>query len=335
MNENMEISSISPRRGRKAFDTADQEAQAVAEAAAPMIDAIRANSVSMPRNELAQTLQLAELAGSIAAFQLNESINRVAALKAFAQIKESRAYKGMNVRDRTTGEIVQVNTWEEFCNAHGYSYRKIAEDLQNLATFGGNLLEMQDALGLGYRDLRLLRKGIAALPPEERQAILEEVESAEGPEELKDRLADLRTELAESRTKTKELEATLQAKEEVARKRSAKLEELETRLERLDSMTPDEKETADAAANAKARSTLDERCRDVFVAVINLCAHCSAIFGDDRSSKDLFAYTHERVSLLLRDCEGALAQSGVDASFGQIIEVGGESAGAAAEEDNA
>jgi len=301
-----------------------REAQDAADAAVPMIDAIRANSVSMPKNELAQSLQLAELSGSIAAFQLNEAINRVAALKAFAQIREGHAYKGMSVRSRDTGEVIQVNTWEEFCKANGYSHKKINEDLQNLAAFGGNLLEMQESLGLGYRDLRMLRKGIAALPAEERQAILEEVEKAEGPEELKDRLADLRTELAEAKTKTKELEATLQAKDEVAKKRGAKLEELETRLERLDSMTPDEKSEADAQANAKARSTLDERCRDVFVAVISLCAHCSAIFGDERSRNDLFAYTHERVNLLLRDCEGALVQSGVDACFGQIVEVGGE-----------
>ena len=334
MNENTEISSISPRRGRKGLDTASKEAQAAAEAAAPMIDAIRANCVSMPRKELAQTLQLAQGLGMFQAFDLMSQFSGIARLKWLAERKQSGDYKGVTVTDRQ-GNVQTLKTFEDLCSYLGTSQSKVYEDLKNLSMFGEGFMTTAETLGLGYRDLRLLRKGIAALPPEERQAILEEVESAEGPEELKDRLADLRTELAESRTKTKELEATLQAKEEVARKRSAKLEELETRLERLDSMTPDEKETADAAANAKARSTLDERCRDVFVAVINLCAHCSAIFGDDRSSKDLFAYTHERVSLLLRDCEGALAQSGVDASFGQIIEVGGESAGAAAEEDNA
>ena len=52
-----------------------------------------------------------------------------------------------------------------------------------------------ESLGLGYRDLRLLRKGIASLSPEERRAILEEAQNTEGPEELKDKLMDLHAEL--------------------------------------------------------------------------------------------------------------------------------------------
>ena len=193
-----------------------------AQAAAPAIAEIRANTVSMPKAELAQSLHLAKTVGSIAAFQFNEAVNRVATLKAFAEIRDFKAYKGLSVQN-AAGDVVTVNTWEEFCNAHGYSKRKIDEDLQNLAAFGDNLLEMQEALGLGYRDLRLLRKGIAQLPPEERQAILDEVQSAEGPEELKDRLADLRTELAEVKAKTHELSATLKAKERSPRKKAPSL----------------------------------------------------------------------------------------------------------------
>lgn len=321
------LETASPRRGRKpikgaaTMDGANAEIVEAVLAAAPAVAAIRANTVSMPRSELAQSLHLAKTVGSIAAFQFNEAVNRVAALKAFAEIRESKAYKGLSVQNETTGDVVTVNTWEEFCNAHGYSYRKIAEDLQNLATFGGGLLEMQEALGLGYRDLRLLRKGIAQLPPEERRAILDEVKNAEGPEELKDRLADLRAELAEVKAKTHELSATLKAKEEVSKKKSDRLEELETRLERLDSMSPDEKVRALDEINAKARADVDKACQDAFVAAIALCSQCAAVFRDERSSNDACAYVHERVSLLMNNIADAVLGAGVDVDLRQRFEI--------------
>ena len=326
----MAIETAPTRRGRKpivgrpgAMGSVSAEVVEAVQAAAPAIAEIRANTVSMPKAELAQSLHLAKTVGSIAAFQLNEAVNRVAALKAFAEIRESKAYKGLSMQN-VAGDVVTVNTWEEFCNAHGYSYQKIGEDLRNLATFGGGLLEMQEALGLGYRDLRLLRKGIAGLPPEERQAILEEVQNADGPEELKDRLLDLRTELAEAKAKTHELSATLKAKEEVSKKKSAQLEELETRLERLDSMLPDEKVRALDEINAKARADVDKACQNAFVAAIALCSQCAAVFRDERSSDDACAYVHERVSLLMNNIADAVLGAGVDVDLRQRFEIPGD-----------
>ena len=58
---------------------------------------------------------------------------------------------GQRRQNQPQGELVTVKTWEEFCTAHGYSKRKIDEDLQNLAAFGDNLLELQDRLGLNMR----------------------------------------------------------------------------------------------------------------------------------------------------------------------------------------
>ena len=331
----MEIETATPRRGRKpivgrpgAMGSVSAEVVEAAQAAAPAIAEIRANTVSMPKAELVQSLHLAKTVGSIAAFQFNEAVNRVATLKAFAEIRDFKAYKGLSVQN-AAGDVVTVNTWEEFCNAHGYSKRKIDEDLQNLAAFGDNLLEMQEALGLGYRDLR---KGIAQLPPEERQAILDEVQSAEGPEELKDRLADLRTELAEVKAKTHELSATLKAKEEVSKKKSDRLEELETRLERLDSMLPDEKARALDEINAKARADVDKACQNAFVAAIALCSQCAAVFRDERSSEDACAYIHERVSLLMNNIADAVLGAGVDVDLRQRFEIPEDDEPAPAEE---
>lgn len=326
----MEIETTTPRRGRKpivgrpaAMGSVSAEVVEAAQAAAPAIAEIRASTVSMPKAELAQSLHLAKTVGSIAAFQLNEAVNRVATLKAFAEIRDSKAYKGLSVQN-TAGDVVTVNTWEEFCSAHGYSKRKIDEDLQNLAAFGGNLLEMQESLGLGYRDLRLLRKGIATLPPEERQAILNEVQSAEGPEELKDRLAELRTELAEAKADKKELEADMEAKEKLSKAKSERLDNLEEQINRLTSMSPDDRRKALDDINAKARADVDKVCQDAFVAVIALCSQCAAVFRDERSAEDTCTYVHERVGLLMNNIADAVLGAGVDVDLRQYIELPGD-----------
>lgn len=323
----MEIETAQPRRGRKpivgrpaAMGSVNAEVVEAAQAAAPAIAEIRANTVSMPKAELAQSLSLAQGLGMFQAFDLMNQFSGLARLKWLSERKQSGDYKGVTVMNRQ-GQSCTLNTFEDLCAYIGPSRRKVDEDLQNLALLGEDFMSTAESLGLGYRDLRLLRKGIAQLPPEERQAILNEVQSAEGPEELKDRLADLRTELAEVKARTHELSATLKAKEEVSKKKSDRLEELETRLERLDSMLPDEKVRALDEINAKARADVDKACQDAFVAAIALCSQCAAVFRDERSSNDACAYVHERVSLLMNNIADAVLGAGVDVDLRQRFEI--------------
>ena len=285
------------------------------------VDELRKDVTTMPKAQLTQSLSLAEAAGMLTAFQYNETANRVAMLKLLAQIRDSKAYKGARVTSRITGEIVEVKSWEEFCNAYGYSYRKIAEDLQNLAAVGGDFMEMQDKLGLGYRDLRLLRKGITALPPEERKAVLDEVASAEGPDELKARLEDLRIELAKVKADKKGLEADLQAKDRVSKEKSAKLDALEEKLERLSSMEPDDKAKAQNEINAAARKAVDAECQAVFVEVMSLTSRCSAIFQDPRSTDETCAWIHRRVSVLANTLAETLLGAGIDVDLRAYLEL--------------
>lgn len=323
------LETASPRRGRKpikgaaTMDGANAEIVEAALAAAPAVAQMRANTVSMPKSELAQSLSLAQGFGMFQAFDLMTQFSGLARLKWLSERKQSEDYKGIVVTDRQ-GQSRTLNTFEDLCSYMGSSYRKIAEDLQNLAQFGESFMSTAEALGLGYRDLRLLRKGIAQLPPEERRAILDEVKNAEGPEELKDRLADLRAELAEAKARTHELSATLKAKEEVSKKKSDRLEELETRLERLDSMSPDEKVRALDEINAKARADVDKACQDAFVAAIALCSQCAAVFRDERSSEDACAYVHERVSLLMNNIADAVLGAGVEVDLRQRFEIPGD-----------
>lgn len=324
---NTTIETATPRRGRKPLKTQTTDTEAIREAglaeqaAAPVVAELRGQSLSMPKGELAQSLRLAETVGSIATFQLNEAINRVGALKALAEIRESKAYKGLTVLDRRSGETVTVSTWEQFCNAQGYSYQKIAEDLRNLAAFGGNLLEMQAALGLGYRDLRLLRKGIAELPPAEREAILAEVDAAEGPEELKEKLAELRLELAKAKADKKEMEETLTAKEKVSKAKGERLDALEEQITRLTSLSPDDQQRAQEEINAKARESVDEKCQKLFVAAVDLVGSCSAILCDERATTDTCAYVHKRVGLVMDNLADLVLNAGIDVDLRARLEL--------------
>lgn len=312
-----------PARGRRPIDgpapatpdiVSDQTTRAY-------VDELRQDTAVMPKAQLAQSLRVAEAAGMIAAFQYNETANRVAMLKLFAQIRDSKAYKGARVTDRASGETVTVTTWEEFCAAYGYSKRKIDVDLQNLAAFGGDFMEMQEKLGLGYRDLRLLRNGIAALPPEERQAILDDVAAAEGPEEVKEKLADLRLELAKAKADRKELEADMQAKEKVSKEKSEKLDALEEQVARLTSMSPDERQKALDEKNLAATATLDRLCNDVMQAALAVCAQAAAILGDTDSSGATCQYVHNRISALAEGMASTILASGIDVDLRAALEL--------------
>lgn len=320
------VTVASPARGRRTMHTDVTSAELVATddreaGAAALIADLRQDSVAMPKGELAQSLQLAETAGMIAAFQYNETANRVAMLKAFQQIRESRAYRGMVVRHKRTGGTVTVVTWEEFCEAHGYSHQKIGEDLRNLTTFGGDFLALQESLGLGYREMRRLRMGIDSLPPEEREKVLNDVQNVQGQDEAVEKLEEVRTRLAGAEIRVRELSATMKAREEVSKKKSAQIDELETRLERLEGMTPDEAEKASQEAQAKARAAIDGECQAVFVAVMALCGQCAAVMGDSRTSEETCAYVHQRVSLLLGNVADAILAVGVDADLRAMVEL--------------
>lgn len=321
ITEAIVIEEEAPRRGRRpAARSGAAPAPAVEQQAAGLVADLRRDSITMPRQELAQSLHMAGATGMIAAFQYNETANRVAMLKLFAQIRDSKAYKGASVVDRN-GETRVVSTWEEFCTAHGYSKRKIDEDLQNLAAFGGDFMEMQEKLGLGYRDLRLLRNGIAALPPEERQAVLDDVAAADDSEEVKARLADLRLELAKARADRKELEADMQAKDKVSKEKSEKLDRLEEQVARLTSMSPDERQKALDEKNLAATAILDRLCNDVMQAALAVCAQAAAILGDTDSSGATCQYVHNRISALAEGMASTILASGIDVDLRAALEL--------------
>ena len=307
----------SPARGRRANNAKTANAELVATdtyeaGAAALVADLRQDSIALPKTAITQSLRMAEAVGRISAFQFNETMNRVAMLKLFQEVRDSKSYKGATVIMRSSGEVVTVTTWEDFCVAHGFSHKKINEDLQNLTAFGGDFLEMQDKLGLGYRELRLLRRGLSELPLEERQAVLADVAGADGPDEVREKLEDLRLDLAKAQAKEKELQADLAAKEQVSRSKTEKLDELSEQVARLTCSTPDDKAKARITRNTNSLKLLDEACAEVTHKITILCAQANAILADDESTEETCMQVHRRVSILVEHTAASLVGSGID-----------------------
>lgn len=317
----------SPARGRRAMNTETANAELVATdtyeaGATALVAGLRQDSIALPKEEMAQSLHMAETIGRISAFQINEAFNRVAMLKLLQEIRDTRSYKGATVSMRGSGDLVTVTTWEDFCTAYGYSHKKINEDLQNLTAFGGDFLELQDKLGLGYRDLRLLRKGLAELPPEEREAVLADVTAVDGPDELQEKLEDLRLRLAQAEAKAKETQADIEAKEKVSRSKTEKLDELSEQVARLTSSHPDDKTKARITRNTNSLKLLDEACAEVTHKITILCAQANAILADDESTEETCMQVHRRVSILVEHMAGGLVGSGVDVDLTAWVQTG-------------
>lgn len=316
MSAVQEMVVASPSRGRKALavavDVVTQDMQSLEEAAAPIVQELRQSAVTLHKGEMVHALHVAQSVGMIEAFQFNEAVNRVGTLKKFQEIRETKAYKGLMLTDKSTGELVTVSTWEDFCKSCGYSYQKIAEDLQNLATFGGDLLQAQEALGLGYRELRKLRAGLKELPESEQQALLERVKSAEDKEEVLIALEEMGVANAKLRKDVKELQSTVQAKDEIAKAKNSKIDNLTVALQKATSIVPEERKEQQDKCNVDFRTLLDTRCTELLGTVLALTNVASGILQHEDSTDDTCAYVHKRVSLLCDDIAQAILSAGVD-----------------------
>lgn len=169
----------------------------------------------------------------------------VASLSDLARIKENKLYRTLTGKtyvitaDGKTGDIA---TWDHFCTAMGMSRRKVDEDLQNLADFGEKALGAMKKIGLGYHDLRKLRR----LPEDDRTVVLGEVEVNVGD---RDAIVSLIDDLAAKHAREKEslekrnagLQEDLEAARKVSKDSLAKIEQLSKQLDRHDRLPADER----------------------------------------------------------------------------------------------
>lgn len=177
----------------------------------------------------------ARIIGQIQTFETFNQFSATGKLVLMRQVKESRAYKGLQI-PQPDGSFLVINTFDDFCSLMGTSKSKVEEDIQNLNMFGEAFMESASAMGLGYRDLRKLR----ALPEDDRAIVVEGEKVGSDPEALKDLIEELAAKRAEDRKKMEGLTADLEAREKVLGEKNKSLDKAKEELIRLKNIPPDE-----------------------------------------------------------------------------------------------
>ena len=191
--------------------------------------------VQIQQSVAEEQIQLSEQVGALKATGFFKKVSTVTEIKLIAEIKESKKYKGLKLIDHN-GKYVTCSTFQDFCGAIGYSYEKINQDSQNLSAFGEDFLETSQRMGLGYRDLRKLRK----LDDADREVIIEgEAVKAEDRESLIDLIEEMSAKHRKQKdaleTENKELKADKDALETILQKKDEKVNQLDTQVTKLTS----------------------------------------------------------------------------------------------------
>ena len=228
-------------------------------------------------------LQLSEKIGAIKAFDFTKKLLTVSTIKILAELKESNEYKGLQVID-TEGKLLTVSTWEQFCQSIGKSRQHIDEEIRNLSAFGEDFLETSQRMGIGYRDLRKLRK----IPDDERDIIIngEEVQAGD-----KDSLIELIEDMSVKHSKdkaklenqVKDLTAEAKAKDRVIADKQKTIDDKNTELN-----IKDEKLALRSHAPAFERAKDYATQMDVFkIDALQLFGNISALYEQIEQDDEL------------------------------------------------
>lgn len=229
-----------------ALDAASKGHKAVAKSQAPAVE------ISAQEEALNQTLDIgrkvnavaddiaaqqfncAKLIGQMQAFDAMNQFSGLARVILMRQMKESKAYKGIKI-PQADGSIKTLTSFDEFCVEMGLSRSKADEDIQNLNILGESFMERTQDMGLSYKQLRKLR----ALPEADRQAVTAAEEA--DPEILKDMIEELAVKNAKTAEELAEAKANQEAKDKVLASKNKALDAAQTKLAKLESMSPDER----------------------------------------------------------------------------------------------
>ena len=291
---------------------------------------LRSEAVTVSNAEMDATILLAETRGVSQQAQFIETVSRMTMLTRLAHIKDSKSYKGAKVRD-ANGELQLIKTWSEFCSALGMNRRLVDEDLNNLSVFGDNLLKMQDALGIGYRELRKLRAGFSGRDDEARALALEEVKGAGDKEELLSALDEMGVRNAKLTQANKEKEEQLASRDKLLGESRRKEYELQRKLDVLKNpVSPDDEANALSWSQSNIQREIDDGCRE-FVRVAERLAVTAANtfnYGNSDSWRALpeeqqaqmVDYANERISSACGRVRDALLNVGVDVDMALVFD---------------
>ena len=252
-----------------------QAATAMVEANMAEFEAERAELKEKAREEREALIAEAHrLAGRAEAFNVIAEFANISSLVTLKRIKESKIYK----------EIPYIKTWEEYCKYIGFSRQKIDLDIDNLNTFGESFIANVSNFGIGYRELRQLKKEIKAgnLEVKDAEVIIDgEVIPLDDKDELRDALDTLlKSKYKEIEEKDKllkdkemQLEVVRETKDGFARRMDKAEEEAaayKKELEKLKNNKPSFKNVSDVdAEDFQKLLNLEQQWRDLFNALKN------------------------------------------------------------------
>ncbi|WP_448761337.1 hypothetical protein [Acinetobacter tandoii] len=239
------------------------------------------------QNQLAQIeqtvsveqIQLSEKLGAIKATNFIKKLVTVTEIKLIAEIKETKQYKGLKVIN-DFGKVVTVTTWDHFCKHIGMSCEKVDEDIRNLGMFGEDFLETSQRIGLGYRDLRKLRK----LNDAEREIVINgEAVKTEDRESLIDLIEEMSAKHARDKEtlnkQVKDLTADNEAKDLIIKGKDEKATKLDVELTKLKSPAEIKKRTESEPQRLteKALEEMNKACLTMHNDTVRFTNHINSI----------------------------------------------------------
>lgn len=159
-----------------------------------------------------EALGRAEMARAASQFLLTVSTSEL------ARIKENKLFRALKGKKTADGQRLD-GTWEDFCEIGlGRSRQQVDEDIANWRAFGEEALEAMQRAGIGYRELRELRR-----VPEDDRAELGRVAAQESKDALLDTAEEL---IARAHKKTEAAEAKTAATQELALSLEERIQDL-------------------------------------------------------------------------------------------------------------
>lgn len=218
--------------------------------------------------------EASRLTGRVEAFGFMSKVATVSHLMTLKKIKDSGIYK----------ELPNIKTWEEYCKSIGYTRRHIDDQLESLNLLGSEFLETGFQFGLGYRDLKQLKKQVksGSLEVRDAEVIIDgEVIPLDDKDELRDALDTLlkskykEIEEKDKLLKEKEIQLSVvrETKDGFARRMDKAEEEAEKykkEIEKLKNNKPSFKNVSEAdSEDFNKLLTLESEWRDLFNALKN------------------------------------------------------------------
>ncbi len=255
--------------------------------------------------------------GMFRAFEFITSISSVAKTRWLRERHESGDYKGVQVQG-ADGSIKTLQNFADLCAAAGVSLSKAKEDMQNLALFGEQFMASAEQAGLGYRQLRNLRK----LDEASREEVLGEAAKTDDPNDLRWLIEDAYEAKAKMRKELDEAKANYEASKEVSAKTRDKLDKAERELSKLKALPDNAKASQRIELRRDVLEKLGRECT-LFVGglprVIGLATQLIESARED-ADHEVVAMVTEKMSELCAVMGKLMEDAGIDVSFEAIMD---------------